>query len=265
MKKYNFLQESIGRDLVGASRFASRKSVTASIIQQYPDPQALADKLQQMAEQSYGKEKETILNLSLQCRGLDQSQYPKFVNKISGFSKIWKYIGIGAATAGAVAAANYAINKGDEYLQNTDSKNVSLKGALKHIGKSAVNDANNLAKSTATAIGKVPGAQYLKKIPGAQSVNNYMKSGQAVSRAIGSSRNAVNNAVNKSSNAINNLLRNRATNLQGNNPVKAPVTNPVIPQNTSYSFTNPYANYFQPNINAVQTPAVNPYQRLYYR
>ena len=60
MKQYSFLCESIGRNLVGASRFSSRKSVAQTIMQRYPQPQMLANKLQQMAEATYGKEKQTF-------------------------------------------------------------------------------------------------------------------------------------------------------------------------------------------------------------
>ena len=123
MKHYSFLFESIGRNLVGASRFSSRKSVAQTIMQQYPQPQMLADKLQQMAEASYGKEKETLLNLSLKCRGLDMNSYPAFAKQISGFSSIWKYIGGAAATAGAAAGIKYLANKANDYVtqQNPDA------------------------------------------------------------------------------------------------------------------------------------------------
>lgn len=153
MKQYSFLSESIGRNLVGASRFSSRKSVAQTIMQQYPQPQMLANKLQQMAEASYGKEKETLLNLSLECRGMDMNTYPAFAAKISGFSGIWKYIGIGVASAAATAGAKYMINKANEYgNQNpnstvTDKTKYALGAANKDI-RNTYNRANNYVRQT---------------------------------------------------------------------------------------------------------------------
>ncbi len=135
MKQYSFLQESVGRNLVGASRFSSRKSVASIIMQQYPNPQMLADKLQQMSQQTYGKERQQLMNLSLKCRGLDMNSYPSFAKKISGFSGIWKIAGTTAAIAGTAAATKYLMNKADEYVALHPDASIgdTVKGVVKGI------------------------------------------------------------------------------------------------------------------------------------
>lgn len=144
MKQYSFLYESVGRDLVGASRFTSRKNVANIILQKYPQPNLLADKLQEMAQDSYGKERQTLLDLSLKCRGLDMKSYPTFAKQISGFSSIWKYIGGAAATAGVAAGVNYLANKASDYVaQNQDAT----------MGQTA----NAVYKDVKSDIKKIPG------------------------------------------------------------------------------------------------------------
>lgn len=140
MKQYSFLNESIGRELVGASRFTSRKKVAEQILSLYPQPDMLAEKLQSMAEETFGKEKQQLLDLSLKCRGCTSETYPKFVNSITGFSALWKYLGIGVGSIAAATAANYALNKYNE------DPAPDLKGAIKRIpGAQAVyNKLNNL-------------------------------------------------------------------------------------------------------------------------
>ena len=192
MKYYSFLQESIGRDIVGASKFSSRKSVASTILQQYPNPQMLADKLQQMSQQTYGKERQNLMNLSLKCRGLDMNTYPSFAKKISGFSSIWKMIGIGATVAGTAATANYLMNKTDEYLGQ--NPNAGFKDTVKNVAGGTMQDIRS-------GIRNIPGAKNawgtIKNIPGATSVNNAFKNGpQFLSSMYQNVKNAGNNTFN---------------------------------------------------------------------
>ena len=127
MKQYSFLCESIGRNLIGASKFTSRKNVASQILNQYPHPDMLASKLQQMGEETFGNERQKLLDLSLKCRGCSGSDYIKFVNNLAGFSALWKYLGIGLGTIGTASAINYAINKYNENPAPT------LKDAVKRV------------------------------------------------------------------------------------------------------------------------------------
>lgn len=192
MRKYSFLQESIGRDIVGASKFSSRKSVASTIMQQYPNPQMLADRLQQMSQQTYGKEKQNLMNLSLKCRGLDMNSYPTFAKQISGFSSIWKMIGIGATVAGTAAATNYLMNKTDEYLGQ--NPNAGFKDTVKNVAGGTMRDIQS-------GIRNIPGAKNawgtIRNIPGATSVNNAFKNGpQTLSNAYQNTRNSINTTGN---------------------------------------------------------------------
>lgn len=214
MKKYSFLNESIGRDLVGASRFSSRKSVAQTIMQQYPQPQMLADRLFQMSQNTFGKDRETLINLSLKCRGLDMDKYPSFAKQISGFSKIWKYIGVGAATAGAAAATNYLINKTQDYV--VQNPNAGLKDTVKGVADGTMQDIQSGIKN-------IPGAKaswgVIKNIPGATSVNNAFKNGpQTLSNVAQNTRNGINYSFNRfKANTINKYNNRVITPIDRNN------------------------------------------------
>lgn len=208
MRQYSFLQESVGRDLIGASRFSSRKSVASAIMQQYPNPQMLADRLQQMSQQTYGKERENLMNLSLKCRGLDMNSYPSFAKKISGFSGIWKIAGTTAAIAGTAAAANYLVNKTDEYI--TQNPNAGIKDTVKNVAGRTMQDIQS-------GIKRIPGATnawgVVKNVPGATSINNAFKNGpQTLGNIAQSTRNGVNNLYGMYKTRVLNKYNNRIIN-----------------------------------------------------
>jgi hypothetical protein len=106
MKKYSFLQESIGRNLINASKYDSKKNVVQSIVNKYPNPQSLSQALFNMSkyEQLNPKLSEQINKMAITCQNIHPNNYISFVKKIAGFSGLWsqitKYIlygtGIGA-------------------------------------------------------------------------------------------------------------------------------------------------------------------------
>jgi len=118
---YSFLYESVARRLVSASNFSSRRSVVQQILQKFPTPHKLADELEYCSKFVRGQEQQDFLDTALTCRGVDPVEYPAFVKKIVGVSKIWKMLAVAAGTTAAVVGAKYLVN---DYINNTDkSKN----------------------------------------------------------------------------------------------------------------------------------------------
>lgn len=138
MKKYSFLIEGVGRNLVNVSSYASRNNVAQQLLQKYPDPKVLSQILYKLSiiEKINPKRSAYILSLSNQCKMItDKNEYIKFLNKISGFSAIWSKIASVALTGGAIYLAakyipglsrNSNTPKELEPLQNTQTQPTEL-------------------------------------------------------------------------------------------------------------------------------------------
>jgi hypothetical protein len=121
------IKESYGRDLVGAGRFESRKNVVAKIMKKYPTPQSLAIGLEKLASKLDGKAKAKVLQLSQAAAGTSAKDYPAFVQKIAGLSKLWKYLATTAAAATLAAGAAWFVKS---FMQTGQELDLEVNGPV---------------------------------------------------------------------------------------------------------------------------------------
>lgn len=152
MKK-KLIKESVGRDLVGASKFASKSSVVHQILLKYPTPDKLAVSLKEMAANSQdAKVKAKCEELATKCASVDVQQYPKFVGKIAGLSRFWTIAGATVGAAGLTAATTYLVRTMSQAAQDDSFKNAkgfkdSTKALMSKTGNLMGQDYNNIKKS----------------------------------------------------------------------------------------------------------------------
>ena len=152
MKK-KIIKESVGRDLVGASKFASKSSVVHKILLKYPTPDKLAVSLKEMGDNTQDpKVKAKCQELATKCADVDVQQYPKFVGKIAGLSKFWSIVGATAGAAGLTAGAAYLVKTMTQAAQDDSFKNAkgfkdSTKALMNKTGDLVGKDYTNLKKS----------------------------------------------------------------------------------------------------------------------
>ena len=116
---YSFLSENIGRQLIGASQFDSRKDVVQDILEKYPTPKSLAIQLKSLSNQETDpKNKQRLLNLAIKCSKIKKDKYPKFVKSICGYSKIWGIAGLSVGMSGIGGALGYVSGSSKHYSDN---------------------------------------------------------------------------------------------------------------------------------------------------
>lgn len=122
---YSFLNESFGRELIGASAFDSKRKVYNNIISKFPDPKSLSKHLQLMANnETDPNDKQDLINLSSECFKLNKKQYPSFVKKICGNNKIWGIAGLSVGLSSIGGALGYV--SGRTHCSYSDNKILNM-------------------------------------------------------------------------------------------------------------------------------------------
>lgn len=140
MKQYSFLNENIGRQLIGASKFSSKSKVVKQIINTYPEPQSLANALNEMSMKCENEKlSQKIHDLALKCSALQQGDYYNFVKSLVSMNALWKILAISAGTAGIGALGYWLVNSINRSADNVANQSNTNRN---DIIKQAVNNPN---------------------------------------------------------------------------------------------------------------------------